>query len=123
MKKFASLVMALVVTVLFSANLTLAEIKEKKVEFNRDVVVNGTIVKKGKYTVKFDDQTNEMTILKGDKVVAKSNARKGLRNVKATTTEIMVVRKDNDSVLKGIILEGDKETILLSNDTVNTSPQ
>lgn len=123
MKKFASLVMALVVTVLFSANLALAEIKEKKVEFNRDVVVNGTVVKKGKYTVKFDDQTNEMTILKGDKVIAKSNARKGLRNVKAATTEIMVVRKDNDSLLKGIILEGDKETILLSNDTVNTSPQ
>ena len=123
MKKFASLVMALVVTVLFSANLALAEIKEKKVEFNRDVVVNGTVVKKGKYTVKFDDQTNEMTILKGDKVIAKSNARKGLRNVKAATTEIMVVRKDNDSVLKGIILAGDQETILLSNDTVNTSPQ
>ncbi|MBK7993793.1 MAG: hypothetical protein IPK14_10340 [Blastocatellia bacterium] len=123
MKKFASLVMALVVTVLFSANLALAEIKEKKVDFNRDVVVNGTVVKKGKYTVKFDDQTNEMTILKGDKVIAKSNARKGLRNVKAATTEIMVVRKDNDSILKGIILEGDQETILLSNDTVNTSPQ
>lgn len=123
MKKFASLVMALVVTVLFSTNLALAEIKEKKVEFNRDVVVNGTVVKKGKYTLKFDDQTNEMTILKGDKVIAKSNARKGLRSVKAATTEIMVVRKDNDSVLKGIILAGDQETILLSNDTVNTSPQ
>jgi hypothetical protein len=122
MKKFASVIMILVATFVFSNTLAFAEGKGKKVEFTRDVLVNGTEVKKGKYTVKFDDQTNEMSIWQGDKLVAKSNARKGQRKTKAATTEVMVVKKDNATLLKGIILEGQEETILLG-ETVNVTPQ
>lgn len=123
MKKLISLGMVLVATVLFSNTLAFADSKDKKVEFTRNVMVNGTEVKKGKYNVKFDDKTNEMTIWQGDKLVAKTSAHIGLRKTKAISTEILVVKQNDNSVLKGIILEGDEETILVNTDTVNVSPQ
>ncbi len=123
MKKFASVIMILVATFLFSNSLAFASDKGKKVEFTRDVIVNGTEVKKGKYTVNFDEQTNEVSIFQGDKLIAKSKARKGQRKTKAITTEIMVVKRDSNNMLKGIILEGEAETILLGDETVNVTPQ
>lgn len=123
MKKFASVIMILVATFVFSNTLAFAEGKGKKVEFTKDVVVNGTEVKKGKYTVKFDDQTSEMSIWQGDKLIAKANARKGQRKTKAVSTEVMIVKRDNNAILKGIILEGQEETILLGDETVNVTPQ
>ena len=47
----------------------------KKVKFLRDVTVNGTTVKAGTYKVVFDDGTGELSIVKGDKTVAKAPAR------------------------------------------------
>jgi len=123
MKKIASIIMILVATFVFSNSLAFAGDNGKKVEITRDVIVNGTEVKKGKYTVKFDEQTNEVSIWQGDKLVAKANARKGQRKTKAVTTEIMVVKRDNNNMLKGIILAGEEETILLSDETVNVTPQ
>lgn len=123
MKKFASIIMILVATFVFSNSLAFAGGNGKKVEITRDVIVNGTEVKKGKYTIKFDEQTNEMSIWQGDKLVAKASARKGQRKTKAVTTEIMVVKRDNNNMLKGIILAGEEETILLSDETVNVTPQ
>lgn len=124
MKRLASVIMILVATFVFSNSLAFAqEGKGKKVEFTRDVVVNGTEVKKGKYTVKFNDETSEMSIWQGDKLVAKTKARKGQRKTKAITTEVMIVKRDNSSVLRGIILEGQDETILLGDETVNVTPQ
>jgi ethanolamine utilization cobalamin adenosyltransferase len=123
MKKLISLGMVLAATILFSNTLAFASNKDKKVEFTRDVIVNGTEVKKGKYQVKFDDKTNEMTVWHGDKLIAKANAHIGSRKTKAISTEILVVKQNNNSVLKGIILEGDEETILVNTETVNVSPQ
>ena len=47
----------------------------KKVKFRRDVTVGGTLVKAGTYKVVFDDQTGELSIVKGDRTVAKAPAR------------------------------------------------
>lgn len=50
---------------------------KKGITFAQPVVVNGTVVKKGAYHLVFDDQTNELTILKDGKVVATSPAQLG----------------------------------------------
>ena len=48
---------------------------EREVTFNKSVTVNGTLVKKGTYRVEFNEETNELTIRKGKKVVATAPAR------------------------------------------------
>ena len=52
----------------------LANVKSKKVHFNEDVSVSGTLVKKGDYKVSFDDQTKELTISSGKKIIVKTTA-------------------------------------------------
>lgn len=54
-----------------------AGVKRNDVTFSSDVTVGDTLVKKGGYEVTFDDQTQELKILKGDKVVAQTKARFG----------------------------------------------
>ena len=48
----------------------LAETITKEVTFLRPVTVNGTLLKAGTYKAVFDDQTGELTISRGKKVVA-----------------------------------------------------
>ncbi len=125
MKKFASLILVLVTMLLFSNQLVFADGKGKKVEFTRDMIINGTEVKKGKYKAQFDEQTNEILIWQGDKVIAKSTARKGTHksNRKAIGTEVLIFKQDDKNFLKGLTLAGEQEIILLDMKNVDVSPQ
>jgi len=124
MKKVFNLVMVLVASVVFFNGLAYAEGKGKKVDISKDVVVNGTEVKKGKYEVTFDEEKQEMSLWKGDKLVARSNARKGLLKNKAAVNQLMTSKQNQNDMLKGIILAGEQETILINtNNTVNAAPQ
>ena len=62
----------------------LADTKTKNVRFEDDVTVGGTLIKKGTYKLSFDDQTNELSIIRGGKVLAKAPAR--LEENKSTGT-------------------------------------
>jgi hypothetical protein len=125
MKKVFNLVMVLVASVIFFNGLAYADGKGKKVEFSQDVVVGGVEIKKGKYEVKFDDVTREMSIWQGDKLIAKADARKGVLKNKAISTQVMTSKQNQSSVLRGIILAGEQETILLNPDfnAINVAPQ
>ena len=52
-----------------------AGLKRNNVTFSDDVTVGDAVVKKGSYGVTFDDQAKELKILKGGKVVARTQAR------------------------------------------------
>ena len=68
--------LALVVCALLGASAA-AGVKRNDVTFSGDVTVGDTLVKKGRYAVTFDDQTEELKILKGERVVAQTKARFG----------------------------------------------
>ena len=73
-----SIVNRLVVFVLvgaLTAMVALAKGTEREVTFTKSLTVNGTLVKKGTYKVEFNEETNELTIKKGKKVVATAQAR------------------------------------------------
>jgi hypothetical protein len=48
----------------------MAKTRSHTVEFDQDTMVNGTLVKKGEYQAKFDEQANELTILKNGHDIA-----------------------------------------------------
>lgn len=75
MKSIVNRILVLLVTVSLTGVLALAKTIEKDVTFVRSVSVNGTVVKKGTYKVAFDEETGELTIRKGKKVVATAQAR------------------------------------------------
>jgi len=53
----------------------MAKENKKHVTFADPVMVNGTLVKAGTYEVAFDDQTGQLTIFKGKKMLATASAK------------------------------------------------
>ena len=52
----------------------------KQISFTEPVKVNGVLVKPGSYQVEFDDETRELTISKGKRVIAKAPAQLEIHN-------------------------------------------
>ncbi len=75
MKSIVNRVVVLFVIGALTGVLALGKTTEKKVTFLQSLDVNGTLVKKGTYKVTFNDETGELTIRKGDKVVVTAQAR------------------------------------------------
>jgi hypothetical protein len=75
-------VLALVIASLASFAV-LAKTRKHTVTFLTDINVGGTLVKKGVYSVKFDDKTGELSILDGKKVIAKAPTTAEKRERKA----------------------------------------
>lgn len=55
----------------------LADVKSKQVTIYSDVTVGDTPVKKGSYKVTYDEQSRELKLIKGGKVVAQARASVG----------------------------------------------
>ena len=98
---------ALVVCALLGASAS-AGVKRRSVSIGDDVTVGDTVVKKGDYEITFDDQAQELKILKGGKVVAQTPARveegKGAGRYKSAFTTV----KDADGarLLSGVSIGG-----------------
>jgi hypothetical protein len=106
------LVNQLVVMILVGAiasGVALAKVIKKEVTFAQPVEVNGTLVKSGSYNVVFDDQTNELSIVKGTKVVARVPAQLEKRLIRDNGVYVTRDKK------------GDPTTAVLMNVTLNES--
>lgn len=74
--RLQTIAIALVVCALLGST-ALAGGKSKNVSFDVDVTVGDTLVERGDYEVRFDDKSQELSIRKGGKVVAKTTATLG----------------------------------------------
>jgi hypothetical protein len=95
---------------------------KKRVTFSDPVVVNGALVKQGSYDVVFDDQTNELTIVKGRKVEAKAPAQ--LEPGDRDHAEYITRDADGDPTRKTLLsvaLKDGKRATLLNNDSGNSA--
>jgi hypothetical protein len=97
-RTFTHIVAALVIGALLGSA-ALAGTKTKNVRFDDNVTVNGTLLKKGTYKVAFNDETNELTISRGSKVLVKTTAK--LEDYKQTTAAYAPdykTRKEGDTL-------------------------
>lgn len=75
MKSIVNRVVVLLAVVALTSVLALAKSTEKQVTFTEAVNVNGTLIKKGTYKVTLNEETGELTIKKGEEVLATAQAR------------------------------------------------
>jgi hypothetical protein len=123
------LVNRLVVVVLIGAiasGVAWAKVIKKEVTFAQPVLVNGTFVKSGTYDAVFDDQTNELSIVKDRKVVAQAPARLEKRN--EGERYVYVTRKEEGDSTNAILLSvtfkgGNRATIVNSGEANATGAQ
>jgi len=92
----------------------LAKTNMRTVSISSDIKVNGTIVKKGEYGVRFDEKSGELSFEKDGKVVAKTMARLENRNRKAANTEVQTILEGMDQRLVGIAFSGSVQNIVVS---------
>lgn len=88
--------------------------KKVAVSFSADFKVNGTLIKKGTYDVVFDDQTGELSIVKDEKVIAKTATRLEKRDRKARSTEAVIKMEGNETELVSIIFGGSDQNLVVS---------
>lgn len=112
MKFFNRLFVVLVISAMTGV-VALAEGKSKTVTFTENVTVNGTVVKRGTYKVTFDDQSNEMTIERNGKTVAKAAARAEKRDQKVERTQVNTRKNNNVVELSSITFGGDNQSIVV----------
>ena len=72
MKSVMSKVLAVLMVGALTGVVALAKTHKAKATFDSDIKVNGTLVKKGSYDVKFDDETNQLSIIKNGKNIPQS---------------------------------------------------
>lgn len=100
--------LSLTLTALLGISALAGEIT-KTLTLNRDISVNGTVVKKGVYRVKINRETGEMTILDGKKVVAKATVTVALDERKANGDEIALTQSGDTNILKSVKFSGSRD--------------
>ena len=87
--------------------------RKSHVAFSADTNVNGTVVKKGQYDVVFDDQSGELSILKGTKLIAKTTAKLEKRDQKARGSQVSTILEGMDQKLVSITFNGSNENLVV----------
>ena len=99
----------------------LAKVHKEKVTFENDIKVNGTLVKKGTYDVKFDDATGQLSVTKQGKVIAEAMTRTEQRTKKAVDFQVRSTTSGNELQLVGITFGGSDKDIMIANSGASTS--
>jgi hypothetical protein len=99
----------------------LAKVHKHKVTFDSDIKVNGTLLKKGTYDVKFDDQSGQLSIAKNGKVIAQAMARFEQRARKANDFQLRSVTSGDETQLTGVTFGGSDKDIVITNSGASTT--
>ena len=109
------IVIALVITAM-TCLLAFAKNKKETVTFPTDIQVGGTLVKKGTYSVKFDDQTHELLIVDGNKIIARAttSVEKRSRKSRGFLFTTLANGESDTKKLVSITFGGSQENIVVS---------
>ena len=105
--------LALLITSLASISV-FAKGKTESVRFLTNIKVNGTMVNKGVYDLKFDDKTQELSIMKGSKVIARATTSSSKRDRKAQTLEIKSIGSGDDIQMVSVAFSGSAENLVIN---------
>jgi hypothetical protein len=112
-----SIVNRIVVVVMIGALASVAafaKTHKHRVTFENDIKVNGTVVKKGNYEVKFDDATGQLSITKNGKTVAQAMAKLEDRAKKANGFQLRSVGEGDAAELVGMTFGGSEKDVVIT---------
>ncbi|HEV8367759.1 MAG TPA: hypothetical protein VGQ39_07400 [Pyrinomonadaceae bacterium] len=121
MKSIVSRIVVVLVVGALTSAVALAKVQKHKVTFENDTKVNGTLVKKGTYDLKFDDQTNQLSIVKNGKTIAQAMTRFEQRDKKAADFQLRSTGSGDESQLIGVTFGGSDKNVVVTNNGASTS--
>jgi len=98
-----------------------AKVHKQNVKFENDVKVNGTLVKKGNYEVRFDDETGQLTIAKNGKTVVQAMAKVEPREKKANDFQLRSTVNGDETNLTGVTFNGSDKDIVITSGGASTT--
>jgi len=121
MKSIVSKVMAVLMVGALTGVVAFAKVHKEKVTFDTDIKVNGTVVKKGTYDVKFDDESGQLSITKNGKTVAQATAKLEQREKKANDFQLRSTVNGDETNLTGITFGGSDKNIVITSGGSSTT--
>ena len=121
MKSIVSKVMAVLMVGALTGVVAFAKVHKEKVTFDTDIKVNGTLVKKGTYDVKFDDESGQLSITKNGKTVAQATAKLEQREKKANDFQLRSTVNGDETNLTGITFGGSDKNIVITSSGSSTT--
>ena len=121
MKSIVSRMVAIVMVGALTGVAALAKVHKHKVTFESDMKVNGTLVKKGTYDVKFDDETGQLSIAKNGKTVAQAMAKLESREKKANDFQLRSTTSGEETELVGVTFGGSDKNVVITSGGASTT--
>ena len=115
MKSIVTKIAAVIMVGALTSVVAFAKVHKEKVTFDSDIKVNDTVVKKGTYQVKFDDESGQLSIIQNGKTIAQSMTRIETRAKKANDFVLRSVTKGEEQQMIGVTFGGSDKDVLLSN--------
>jgi hypothetical protein len=98
-----------------------AKVRKHTVTFDTDIKVNDTLVKKGTYQVRYDDETGQLSILQNGKTVAQAMTRLEDRVKKANDFVLRSEVNGDQTQLTGVTFDGSDKNVVISNSGATTT--
>ena len=121
MKSIVNRMVAVLMVGALTGVVALAKVHKQKVTFGNDVKVNGTLVKKGNYEVRFDDETGQLTIAKNGKTVVQAMAKVESREKKANDFQLRSTVNGDETNLTGVTFNGSDKDIVITSGGASTT--
>ena len=121
MKSIVSKVAAVVMVGALTSVVAFAKVHKEKVTFDNDIKVNGTVVKKGTYDLKFDDESGQLSITKNGKVVAQAMAKAEQREKKANDFQLRSTSDNGETNLIGVTFNGSDKNVVITSSGSSTT--
>jgi hypothetical protein len=114
MKSIVNRMVAVLMVGALTGVVAFAKVHKQKVTFESDIKVNGTLVKKGTYDVKFDDESGQLSITKNGKTVAQATAKLEQREKKANDFQLRSTVNGDETNLTGITFGGSDKNVVIT---------
>jgi hypothetical protein len=121
MKSIVSKMAAVVMVGALTSVVAFAKVHKEKVTFDNDIKVNGTVVKKGTYDLKFDDESGQLSITKNGKVVAQAMAKAEQREKKANDFQLRSTTDGGETNLIGVTFNGSDKNVVITGSGSSTT--
>ncbi|HEY4425275.1 MAG TPA: hypothetical protein VGN10_13770 [Pyrinomonadaceae bacterium] len=121
MKSIVSKIGAVVMVGALTSVVAFAKVQKEKVTFDSDIKVNGTVVKKGTYDLKFDDESGQLSITKNGKVVVETMAKLEQREKKANDFQLRSTSDNGETNLIGVTFNGSDKNVVITSGGSSTT--
>jgi hypothetical protein len=121
MKSIVNRMVAVLMVGALTGVVAFAKVHKQRVTFENDIKVNGTVVKKGNYEVRFDDETGQLTIAKNGKTVVQAMAKVESREKKANDFQLRSTVNGDETNLTGVTFSGSDKDIVITSGGASTT--